>query len=190
MPSEEVWQGFFDPQAILEKLGVTRDCQAVVDFGCGYGTFSIPAAQMIRGTVYALDMDAGMLAATRAKAAAASLRNVEIRQRDFVTQGTGLPDASVDYAMLFNILHAEQRMTLLVEAWRILAPGGKLAVIHWNYDPHTPRGPSMSIRPRLDECRAWVESVGFVLSPPGLVDLPPHHYGFAFKRPATGSSDV
>jgi len=130
MPSEEVWQGFFNPRAILEKFGVTSDCQAVVDFGCGYGTFSIPAAQMTLGTVYALDMDPGMLAATRAKAAAAGLGNVEIRQRDFVTQDTGLADASVDYVMLFNILHAEERMTLLVEAWRILALGGKLDVIH------------------------------------------------------------
>jgi ubiquinone/menaquinone biosynthesis C-methylase UbiE len=53
----------------------------------------------------------------------------------------------VDYAMLFNILHAEQPERLLREARRILAPHGLLGIIHWNYDPSTPRGPSMEIRP-------------------------------------------
>ena len=107
-----------------------------------------------------------------------------MRQRDFVVEGSGLPDASVDYAMLFNILHAEERMTLLREAWRVLALEGKLAVIHWNYDPSTPRGPSMDIRPKPEDCRAWAEQVGFELLPPGLIDLPPYHYGFVFRRPA------
>ena len=85
--------------------------------------------------------------------------------------------------MLFNILHADERLAMLKEAWRVLAAGGKLVVIHWNYDPSTPQGPSMSIRPHPEECRSWTEQVGFVLLPPGLVDLPPYHYGFAFERP-------
>ena len=41
--------------------------------------------------------------------------------------------------MLFNILHAHERLAMLNEAWRVLAAGGKLAVIHWSYDPSTPR---------------------------------------------------
>ncbi len=90
---------------------------------------------------------------------------------------------SVDHALLFNILHADERLTMLKEARRVLAAGGKLAVIHWNYDPSTPRGPSMSIRPRPDECHSWAEQVGFVLLPPGLIDLPPYHYGFVFELP-------
>jgi hypothetical protein len=51
MPPEDVWQGFFDPVVILDKLGLTSECEFVVDFGCGYGTFSIPAAQIVRGVV-------------------------------------------------------------------------------------------------------------------------------------------
>jgi len=179
-----MWQAFFDPQAVLKKLGLTEHCSNVLDFGCGYGTFTIPAAQMIRGTVYALDIAPEMLAATSAKVDAANLRNVELRQGDFTVEGSGLPDGSVDYVMLFNILHADERLALLKEAWRVLADDGKLAVIHWNYDPSTPRGPSMSIRPRPEECHSWAEQVGFVLLPPGQIDLPPYHYGFLFTRPA------
>ena len=124
-----------------------------------------------------------MVELTRRKAEAADLKNVEVRQRDFIASGSGLPDASVEYIMLFNILHAEERVALLQEAWRVLAREGKLAVIHWNHDPATPRGPSMEIRPRSDQCRSWAEDVGFQLLPPGPIGLPPFHYGFVFRKP-------
>lgn len=184
MPSEEMWQGFFDAESVLKKLGLTSTCGSVVDFGCGYGTFTIPAARIVSGTVYALDIESEMVRATRCRAEALGLENVEIWQRDFVAEGSGLPGASVDYALLFNILHAEERMVLLQEAWRILKADGILAIIHWNCDPTTPRGPSMDIRPRPEQCRAWAEQAGFQLVQPGLIDLPPYHYGFIFRRPA------
>jgi SAM-dependent methyltransferase len=178
MPSEEMWQGFFDPDAVLEKLGLTSDCQCAVDFGCGYGTFSIPAARRIRGRVHALDIDPEMIAATLRKGA--HLPNLLVTQRDFVETGSGLADGSADYVMLFNILHAAESPALLAEARRILKPGGKLAVMHWNYDPSTPRGPSMEIRLRPEQCVELAEHAGFDVS--GLVDLPPFHYGFVGIR--------
>ena len=184
MPCEELWASFFDPETILSELGLTLDCGNVVDFGCGYGTFTIPAARIVQGIVYALDIEPNMVAATLAKAEAAGLKNVDVLQRDFVTEGLGLPDGHVDYAMLFNILHTEERLVLLHEAWRVLDIGGKLGVIHWNYDPNTPRGPSMTIRPQPEQCRGWVEHVGFEVLPPGMIDLPPYHYGFVFMRPS------
>jgi ubiquinone/menaquinone biosynthesis C-methylase UbiE len=183
MPEEPLWQGFFDPESTLKKLGLTSACQNVVDFGCGYGTFTIPAARIASGVVYALDIEPEMAQRTRCKAEEAGLKNVEVRQRDFVAEGSGLPDASVDYVMLFNLLHAEERTKLLEEAWRVLKVEGKLAIIHWNHDPTTPRGPSMDIRPRPEDCRAWAEQIGFELLPPGHIDLPPYHYGFVFGRP-------
>lgn len=179
-----MWQGFFDPHVLLKKLGLTEQCNSVLEFGCGYGTFTIPAARIVQRTVYALDIDPEMLAATRSKSESAKLSNIELRQRDFTVEGSGLPDRSVDYVMLFNILHAEERMMMLKESWRVLTPDGILAVIHWNYDSNTPRGPSMSIRPRPEECCFWAEQAGFVVLPPGQTELPPYHYGFVFQRPA------
>ena len=46
MPAEDVWRTFFDVDATLTKLGLKPDCGDVVEFGCGYGTFTIPAARM------------------------------------------------------------------------------------------------------------------------------------------------
>ncbi len=54
--------------------------------------------------------------------------------------------------MLFNILHLEDPMILIKEDKQILNTGGKLGIIHWNYDPETPRGPSMDVRPKAEDC--------------------------------------
>jgi len=183
MPEESLWSTFFAPEEVLARLGLTADCRDVVDFGCGYGTFTIPAARIVRGVIYAIDIEPDMVAATEAKAQAAGLVNVRVQQRDFVAEGSGLPDAAVDYVMLFNILHAEDPLALLREARRVLSAGGRLGIMHWIYDPTTPRGPRMEIRPRPEQCRAWAEQAGFRLAGPERIDLPPYHYGLVMVRP-------
>lgn len=185
MPEESVWDGFFSAQHVLRRLGLTADRGEVVEVGCGYGTFTIPAAKMIPHRVYAFDIDPEMIAATQAKANAAGLANVQPILRDVCTDGTGLADSSAGYAMLFNILHAEEPMSLLCEMHRVLALGGTLAIIHWRHDPTTPRGPSLEIRPRPDQCITWARAAGFEPVPPGAIELPPYHYGVALNKTAT-----
>jgi SAM-dependent methyltransferase len=182
MPDETMWAQFFDARQILTQLDFTTRNADVVDFGCGYGTFTVAAARLTTGTVYALDIDAAMIEATAAKAASFGLDNVTTIERDFVTEGTGLPNAAADYAMLFNILHAEHPVELLREALRVLRPGGKVAVIHWIHDAATPRGPDLSIRPRPEQCRAWAQQAGFECVMPTIA-LPPHHYGLLGRKP-------
>ncbi len=181
MPEEEIWREFFDPEAILTALGLTREVGDAVDFGCGYGTFAIPAARRIQGTLHGFDIEPAMIEECERRARANNIRNARFHLRDFAAEGTRLSSESIDYAMLFNILHAEEPFPLLREAWRILAPGGCVAVIHWNYDPTTPRGPSMEIRPRPADCLRWLEESGFVVEG-GIVDLPPYHYGLLGRK--------
>ncbi len=184
MPDQEVWEGFFTPEAVLRALGLTSASGDVVDFGCGYGTFSLAAARMTSGRVFALDVEPEMAERTLNRARAEGLANVVVQVRDFVEHGTGLPDENAGYAMVFNILHFERPVDLLLEAFRVLAPGGRLGIIHWRPDPATPRGPPMEIRPRPQQCAAWAEAAGFRLLPPGVVvDLPPYHYGLSLERP-------
>jgi SAM-dependent methyltransferase len=177
MPEEQLWATFFDPPAILDRLLFDSAQADVVEFGCGYGTFTIPAARRTRGIVHALEIDPAMIAAAAGKAKAAGLANIRFIERDFVTDGTGLPHGSADYAMLFNILHAIDPMALLEEAFRVLRPGGKVAAIHWN-PTDTPRGPDPAIRPRPERCREWIAAAGFdIVLPP--TPLPPFHFGLA-----------
>lgn len=176
MPDAATWEGFFNPGQTLLQLAFPDDGPDVVDFGCGYGTFTLAAGKLTRGTVHAFDIEQEMVDTTAARARAAGLGNVRAVQRDFFADGTGLPDGSAGYAMLFNILHAEEPVRLLREAHRVLRPGGRLGVIHWVYDAATPRGPDLGIRPRAEQCRAWLREAGFELLVPA-VDLPPYHYG-------------
>lgn len=185
MPDEEMWTGFFDPAKVLAVLGLDRRVQDLVEFGCGYGTFTLAAAGITAGVVYALDIEPEMVDVVRQKCREAGITNVETTVRDFVAQGTGLDSNSMDAALLFNILHHEEPAALMKEALRVIRPNGMLAVIHWNYDPTTPRGPAMEIRPRPEQCIEWGRKAGFRFNERNFYDLPPYHYGLIFKKPFT-----
>lgn len=176
MPDARTWEGFFDAPAILGQLEFPGGDAAVAEFGCGYGTFTMAAARLTSGIVHAFDIDPSMVAAASDRAAAAGLHNVCFRLRDLVADGTGLPDRSVGYAMLFNVLHAEDPLPLLREARRVLRPGGRVGVIHWVHDAATPRGPDLRIRPRPEQCRRWLREAGFGVAVPPVA-LPPWHFG-------------
>src|SRR5258708_4421176 len=161
MPVVEQWESYFDTAGILDSFGFSRLSGDAIEFGCGYGTFTIVAARRILGTLLALDIDPFMVAATADRVAQADLKNVVVEQRDFVTQGCGQKPLSASLVLLFNILHIEDPVGLLKEAHRVLRLGGQVAIIHWNYDERTPRGPPLNIRPRPEQCRAWGEEAGF-----------------------------
>lgn len=180
MPEREMWEGFFSPDEILETLGLGPNVINAAEFGCGYGTFTIPAARRITGNLFAFDIEPEMVAITKAEAAKQEAKNIEVILRDFMANGTGLEPESVDYAMLFNILHLETPVTLLLEANRILKKNGKIGIIHWNYDPSTPRGSSMDFRPRPEECIEWAKQAGF--AEPKQFDLKPYHYGIVMTK--------
>lgn len=180
MPDEKLWRSFFDPPFILRKLGLQKQCQHIVEFGCGFGTFTIPAAQMIEGKITAIEIDSTMLSATREAAELAELTNVNLLSADFCAQQLPIAENSVDYVMLFNILHGEQPQQLIAEAYRLLKPEACGGLIHWNYDPETPRGPPMEIRPKPTELASIVATAGFHVSE--LIDLPPFHYGYQFSK--------
>jgi Methylase involved in ubiquinone/menaquinone biosynthesis len=180
MPDENVWKGFFEPDQILKMLGLNDKVADVADFGSGYGTFTIPVAKIINGKVCAIDIEPEMLEITEQKAKVEKLNNVETILRDFISEGSGLEDESVDFVILANILHLEEPERLLREAYRILKQNGKVVIIHWNYNPTTPRGPPMEIRPTPEKCIEWAISSGF--SNPDKYDLKPYHYGIVLSK--------
>jgi SAM-dependent methyltransferase len=172
MPDEAYWETLFDVPLILARLGVD-DCDDVAELGCGYGTFSIPTAKTISGTLYTFDVDPAMLTRTQQRAGGLP---VVCRQRDVMETGFGV---TVDGVLLFNILHGEQPVELLRHSAAALKPGGRVFVIHWRYG-ETPRGPSLDIRPKPDEIIRWAADAN--LTPIGdVIDLPPWHYGLRFQ---------
>lgn len=189
MPDEAYWNSFFDAGCIVSKLECVRSPDdVVVELGSGYGTFTFAVAARTSGAVYALDIDPLLVALVEQRAAEERLSNVRAQRRDFVADGTGLPNESIDHVMAYNLLHIEQPVELLREAFRVLRPGGTMSIIHWKHDPSTPRGPSMEIRPRPEQCRAWAEQAGFeFIREQDLSSCCKYHYGLLLKRPEEGT---
>lgn len=181
MPDASLWGTFFNVEAALDQLDGER-VGDVVEFGCGYGHFTVAAARRSTGNVFAVDIDPEMVSATQQLADTCHLRNVIVSQRDFMTDGIQLADSSVDYVMAFNILHIEEPQVLLKEAVRLLKANGTLAVIHWKRDIATPRGPSLSIRPTMQQCREWAEVCGFRFTHGGDLNGCPWHWGMVLTR--------
>ncbi len=183
MPDDSHWETFFNPRCILERMDCVGPCGDVVEFGCGYGTFTVPAAELVAGRVFALDIDSDMVAATTQRASRAGLTNLSAEVRDFVATGCGRADESVRYVMLFNILHIEDPVGLLREAFRVLVPGGCAGIVHWRSDIPTPRGPSMPIRPTAEQCRAWGEEAGLEFVRDESLCCCSWHWGMVMRRP-------
>ena len=142
MPEAGTWNTFFDPDAVLRAMDLHQARGPIVDVGCGYGTFTLPAARLTGVRVIALDVESVLVQQLADRAQPAGLGHlVEVRHQDVAAHGTGLADQEAMTVLLFNILHCEHPVALLREAYRILAPSGRVAVIHWRSDIPTPRGP-------------------------------------------------
>lgn len=179
MPEEAYWESFFDADAVMKILFNTSGLAGdLVEFGCGYGTFTVPAARHTHGIVTALDIEPLLVDDVRLKAEAQGLSNVRAEVRDIVADGSGLDSGTQDHALIFNLLHLEQPVALLQEAHRVLHDEGILFVMHWRSDIPTPRGPSLAIRPRPEQCQTWLEEAGFRnIEPVNLQPCCPYHFG-------------
>ncbi len=116
-----------DLDKVVEEIGI-KSGNVVLDYGCGPGSFSVPAAKIVgkSGKVYALDIHPLALKYTKKKAQKNELTNIEFILSDC---DTGLNDESVDivlfYDMLKNLLTPQKQ---LKELHRILKPEGILCV--------------------------------------------------------------
>jgi len=184
MPDEVRWASFFDSEAAVGKLfGAAEVRGDVIEFGCGYGSFTVPAARHTSGLVNALDIEPEMIAVVRGKAADLGLTNIRAELRDFMVDGAGVAAGSQAHAMIFNLLHLAQPEDLLREAWRTLQDGGVLSVMHWRSDILTPRGPPLAMRPTPEQCRQWMADAGFrAIASVDLQDCCPFHFGLTGRR--------
>jgi len=181
MPDEKVWSGFFDINLILSELQINSKILDIVEIGCGYGTFTLPVAQEITGNMYAFDIEKEMIEIVEQKIANKLLNNVIPFHKDILTQTTGLPDNSVDYVMLFNILHHDSPLDFFKESYRILKFNGKIGIIHWRSDIPTPRGPDLSIRPKPEQILEWITNLNFKVHKDPVI-IEPYHYGLIISK--------
>ncbi len=181
MPAEDLWASFFNIDLILSELQINSDVNDMVEVGCGYGTFTIPVAKKISGNLYAFDIEEEMLDIVTHKLNNEFVSNVILEHRDILSQTTGLADKSVDYVMLFNILHHESPNDFLNEAYRILKPEGKSGILHWRSDIETPKGPDLTIRPKPTQILQWIDKKKFSIYKNPVV-INPYHFGMILLK--------
>jgi ubiquinone/menaquinone biosynthesis C-methylase UbiE len=181
MPNEDMWIEFFNVDLILSELQINNDIKDIVEIGFGYGTFTLPTAKLITGSLYAFDIENEMLDIVSSKILKDKISNIILEQRDIINHSTGLADNSIDYVMLFNILHHDNPNDFFNEAYRILKPNGKIGIIHWRSDISTPRGPDLTIRPNPEQIIDWIDKQKFdLLKEP--FNIEPYHYGLIISK--------
>ena len=183
MPDEQMWNTFFSPTEILTKINIDNQVKTLIDIGCGYGTFLLPMAKLVRKKVIGIDIDDEMINICRDKIKEHNIKIIGLIRGDISTNETLTELAAykcdVDYISLFNILHCERPLDLLQSVYDILSKNGKIGVIHWKHE-ETPRGPSMEIRLKPEMIINWTTKIGFKLEK--HVELPPYHYGLVFIK--------
>jgi ubiquinone/menaquinone biosynthesis C-methylase UbiE len=111
----------------LQKIGL-KNGQVVLDYGCGIGGYSIPAAKLVgeQGRVYALDIHPYSAQKVQKRAKEESLSNIETITS---ARETGLPDQSIDIVLLFDVLHiVKDKNGILREISRVIKPSGLLII--------------------------------------------------------------
>ena len=125
---------FKKPERTLREMGL-REGQTVLDYGCGIGSFSIPAAKMVGddGVVYALDIHPLAIKAVEKKIEKKQIANIKTI---LSSRGTGLQDESVDVVLLYDVFQmVSDRDKLLDELHRVLKLGGVLFATAEHLDP-------------------------------------------------------
>ena len=99
----------------------------ILDFGCGLGFNTFPAAQKVgdNGKVFALDINPRAIKMIREKSNNSNLKNIEAILSDC---DTNLEDRKIDIVYLHNTLPlVKDKQRVLDEICRVLKVGGKLS---------------------------------------------------------------
>jgi ubiquinone/menaquinone biosynthesis C-methylase UbiE len=108
--------------------------ERVLDVACGTGVLAREVARRVgpTGSVVGIDRDPGMLAVAARHSTAIDWRQGDAGSLPF---GDGTFDAVV---CQFGLMFFPDRPRALGEMWRVVAPGGRIAVAVWDTLEHTP----------------------------------------------------
>ncbi|MBN1284469.1 MAG: class I SAM-dependent methyltransferase [Anaerolineae bacterium] len=113
-----------NPHKVLTPVGL-RPGMTVVDYGCGPGSYTIAAAQIIgaSGKIYGVDVHPQAIKSVQRKARAQGMKHVEALLAD--GYDSGVPANGADCVLLMDIIHmVSDPNALLAEVRRILKPDG------------------------------------------------------------------
>ncbi|MCF6094462.1 methyltransferase domain-containing protein [Microaerobacter geothermalis] len=149
---------YLPPEAILHKLDLSEE-DVFIDLGAGTGYFTIPAANVVKNKIVALDVEPKMLAAIKVKADKMEARHIEYLESP--VESIRLGDSIADKALASFILHEVDDLNqTLVEIKRVLKPLGKLLILEWK-DEEMDQGPPLSHRIGQSEVKNVLKQSGY-----------------------------
>ena len=159
--------GAVDPNLLIAELPIRTD-MTVADIGSGPGYFSVPLAKYLYdGKVHAIDVQQGMLDIVAKQAEAMRVNNIET----VLSKETKIPldDASVDIALLSNVLHEASSPTRLIrDVARIVKKGGWIAIMEWKKE-EMKSGPPLKERISLQDVEKLIEKLELPISARRLI---------------------
>ncbi len=128
-PAVSFWDTY--GRATVDRMDL-RPGASVLDAGCGTGASALPAAEAVgaSGDVLAVDIADSLLALGREKAQARGLNHIRFQAADMTELDfpAGRFDAVVSVFSIFFVPDRARQIELL---WRLVRPGGQLAVTTW-----------------------------------------------------------
>ena len=137
-PANSFWNRF--GRRTIERLRPHRGAR-ILDVCCGSGASAIPAAEEVGpdGFVLGVDLAENLVELARGKASRRGLRNVEFRVGDMLV--LQLPEERFDAVVcVFGIFFVPDMPAGVRTLWRLVRPGGKLAITTWGprfFEPAT-----------------------------------------------------
>lgn len=151
-----------NPEATLKDIGL-RSGMVFMDVGCGYGFFTIPAAQLVgeKGVVYAVDIDAAAVEKLKDTTAEKGLKNITAKVG--AAEETVFCTECADIVLYSIVLHDfNDPEKVLRNAKRMLKPTGTLVDLDWKKKP-TLFGPPVRIRFSEEQAANLIKNAGFTV---------------------------
>jgi ubiquinone/menaquinone biosynthesis C-methylase UbiE len=127
------------PEKALKIIGIAPG-SVVADVGAGSGYFTLKMASLVgpKGTVYATDIQPGMLDIIRDKLKGTPVNNVRLVLG--APNDPKLPDATLDLVLMVDVYHEiHEPQAVLRHLRNALKPGGRLVLLEYRAeDPNVP----------------------------------------------------
>jgi ubiquinone/menaquinone biosynthesis C-methylase UbiE len=120
-PADENWRRVYDHLVARAGLRAAR----VLDVGCGTGRLSHALAEEQAARVWGVDVSPEMVAVARAKAP-------RLRFKEARAEALPFKDDWFDAVVFWLVVHLVDRTAAFAEAGRVLAAGGRVAVVSFH----------------------------------------------------------
>jgi SAM-dependent methyltransferase len=182
-PERDEWQ---KPATVIQALKV-QPGEYVADIGAGSGYFTRYLAHTVgdTGTVFAVDVEEGMVDHLRRRLKEGNINNVKTMK--VPAHDPLLIDGSLDLAFICDVYHhLEDRDVYMRKVRKALKPTGRIAIVDF-YKKETPVGPPMHMRLSEEAVEKELRAAGLEVTE--KLAILPYQY-ILIARPMTKESET